>query len=214
MWHSAFLTAALGVVVVAAASAVVASLSTPRAAVPPAVPNAPVAPRPTPGKPPPAKPVGYAFDDHRIDTPIVFCIDDANAPQVEPETRQIMVQAVALWQAAANNQLPIMIGDGCRGTGAHRNDGTSVVAWEPLAGAVVGQARYSGSSTINEADIVLDSQWTDAGNDCLLAMALHELGHVLGLGHQDDTRSIMNPVTDCRPWLSPRDIDAVRHLYQ
>jgi len=119
---------------------------------------------------------------------------------------------VALWQAAVED-LPIAFGGDCPGTGAIHGDGVSAFAWEPLEGSVVGQARF-GSGEIDEADIVLDSSWTRASGECLLAVALHELGHVLGLDHQNDVDSIMKPVTDCRPSLSQRDIDAARHLYQ
>lgn len=211
VWQCVLALFAVSVLAVGVLGAVRASMSTPNMAASPSAPSAPPPPEPT--IPPPPAPAGYAFDSHRVVKRIVFCIDDFNAPRADVHLRDIAVQALDLWQSTTNDQLPIALGDNCSGAGAHHRDGISVIAWEPLAGSVVGEARFRSASVIDEADVVLDSDWTAASSDCLLAVALHELGHVFGLDHQDDPDSIMKPVTDCRPSLSRRDIDAVRHLY-
>ena len=47
--------------------------------------------------------------------------------------------------------------------------------------------------------------------DAMRALAMHEVGHVLGLAHTDDARSIMSPVVHVRT-LAPEDSAALRAL--
>ena len=44
------------------------------------------------------------------------------------------------------------------------------------------------------------------------ALILHELGHVLGLGHTKDTRQVMADLVDGRLTLGPGDVTGVRAL--
>lgn len=65
-----------------------------------------------------------------------------------------------------------------------------------------------------EGAIILDPDdpWT-ADEKCLLAVLLHEFGHHLGLGHQDEGPSIMLARGLCSPRVQPQDEEAVRYLY-
>ena len=90
-----------------------------------------------------------------------------------------------------------------------------------LAGSTVGLASYSyydtaPLDTIFDASITLDSDenWAPYGGGALdfYAVALHEIGHILGLNHVDDPSEIMNTfiATDN---LGDGDISGAQYLY-
>ncbi len=90
-----------------------------------------------------------------------------------------------------------------------------------LDGSTVGLASYSyydtsPLDTIFDASVTLDSEetWAPYGGGALdfFAIALHEIGHILGLDHVDDTTEIMNTyiATDD---LGDGDIAGAQFLY-
>jgi len=58
-----------------------------------------------------------------------------------------------------------------------------------------------------------DEQWRVGTYLDLFSVALHELGHVLGLGHSDNPDAVMYPYYSQVTELSQEDIDAIRTLY-
>jgi len=91
----------------------------------------------------------------------------------------------------------------------------------PLAGNTVGLARYTyyerpGIDQIIAGEITLDSDetWAPRGQTDLnfYAVAVHEIGHILGLDHVDDYSEIMNHVV-AADRLGDGDIAGIRYIY-
>jgi len=55
-----------------------------------------------------------------------------------------------------------------------------------------------------------DERWTDA---FLMQVALHEIGHSLGLAHSNDPNAVMYPIFRGRSRLATDDIAGIRRLY-
>lgn len=95
------------------------------------------------------------------------------------------------------------------------------VSMADLSSGVAGQAGYTfsgtpGLSEIYSGDIEFNSDYTwspyGSGGVDFYAVALHEIGHILGLDHVNDTSEIMNPVIYASD-LGSGDIAGVRYLY-
>lgn len=92
------------------------------------------------------------------------------------------------------------------------------VVSELLDGSRMGFTEYSYSSNIESVEITFDNSesWTQQG---ILLMGAHEIGHALGLDHENDVTAIMNTPIDFDEYdtgksvLSQDDIDGIRSLY-
>ncbi len=143
---------------------------------------------------------------------------------VEVDYRQVIRDAFAAWEAVANIDF------------VETTDSSSVgirLGWDAIDGAfgVVGEARYSGISDINfnpvaprysitKAEIRFDTAETWSASKTppvnvtsLYSVALHEIGHAIGLAHSTDTQTIMYPTNTGLSALGTGDLDGIRVIY-
>lgn len=138
----------------------------------------------------------------------------------DPAYRDIIREAFQAWEDVANIDF-VEIAEGAQ-TDIH-------LGWDTIDGAfgVVGEASTRGSKTtetlfsFTEAEIRFDvsENWTTdydvARNEVgLYQVALHEIGHIIGLDHTGDTETIMyaSDISDL-PGLSAGDIQGAQIFY-
>jgi Matrixin len=83
---------------------------------------------------------------------------------------------------------------------------------EPMSGWT--RVARDSTGTVTDASVSLAVHHPDGRpvtGEALRALATHEVGHLLGLGHAGDPRSIMSPVVRVRG-LAPQDSAALRRL--
>jgi hypothetical protein len=85
----------------------------------------------------------------------------------------------------------------------------------PLRRAGQADIRWNGLGWIVSATLTLATHTSDGlplGRDAVYTVAMHEIGHLLGLGHSDDAQDVMFPTTSVHD-ITPRDRHTARLLY-
>lgn len=134
-------------------------------------------------------------------------------------------KAIQVWEKAAGHQLFAIVGTSFNNNAAPTKDGTSVIywmtSWEADKPSEQGRTSiYWVGDQIREADLKINaknfSYYSDApqsGKEVHLeSLLIHELGHVLGLKHNDGGESVMGTYLAMhtkREALSSDDKDAL-----
>lgn len=121
-----------------------------------------------------------------------------------PEHLKALENAIQHWEESAGRRLFEITSYAAEGPIAPRQDGENIVYWMKTweENKPQEQARttvYWVGDQISEADIRLNNKnfnfylevTQNAGDVHLESLIIHELGHVLGLKHRDDTPSVM-----------------------
>lgn len=76
---------------------------------------------------------------------------------------------------------------------------------------IYSRVNWQGTSSHNQARASLNGDYTMAFSD---AVAVHELGHALGLDHSTDLKSVMYPVSQGQSQLTASDLAGLKSIYQ
>ena len=187
---------------------------------------------PTPSLYPPRslKPENFTYDGYHwagsnpMGEPYLV---NTNASKVDPAAfLQAVRNAASNWTNVSCSYFVFTYG----GTTALANDtsqvdGYNIVSWGPLEAGVLGRTTYWfwSNKVIFEADMVLNTAYNWATGDTIPpdsfdveSVALHEFGHFLSLGHDDNPAAVMYPSLapgGRKRWLYTTDIDGICTIY-
>ena len=139
--------------------------------------------------------------------------DVAGGPATGDGEVAMLTSDLGKWKTATAGSLGLAYG-GSIPVGASPGDGLNVVAWGSLGpgvGAIASPMYFDG--TMEEADIELNSDldWSDAV--VFENVLLHELGHAIGMVHEDDAPAVMASAALGTTDLTADDIAGIAALY-
>lgn len=153
-----------------------------------------------------------------------FVVQRYNSKDEPSGARAAVDASRATWNAAdsgfafqtameSTGKCPSLVQE-CRG--AQKFDGNNDIAWMGLNSPTTLGVTWSGTST-DEADVAFNtnfSWFTDGSAYDIETVALHEFGHVIGLGHSEVTGSIMEAIyAGERRILDDDDIAGLQAMY-
>ncbi len=137
------------------------------------------------------------------------------ASQIEAAIQQAMAQwaqvAQVTWEQGTNpagaETVNIFFATGAHGDG-YPFGGPGGILAHTFYPAPPNPEPIAGDTHFNDADT-----WNIGANTDVFSVALHELGHSLGLGHSDDPTDVMYPYYKMVTTLNSGDIAAIQTLY-
>lgn len=147
----------------------------------------------------------------RMTTPLAVYLPDGDVPGATADMREAVRRAFVRWERVG--AIPVRFQFVADPTRAE-----VVVRWIerfPIRRAGQADIQWSREGWILRSSLTLATHTTDGfplNEDAVYTVALHEIGHLLGLGHSDDARDVMYPSTDVHD-ITPRDRHTARLLY-
>ena len=137
----------------------------------------------------------------------------------ESQVRSEIARAFAAWTQVANISISPAAGPGLNRTidilFARYAHGDAYPFTGP--GGVIAHTFYPLPSNpeplAGDMHFNADEPWSVGGSVDIFSVALHEIGHALGLAHSDDPSSVMYPYYRLQTALTPDDIAGIQSLY-
>lgn len=147
----------------------------------------------------------------RAGTTLTVHITRGGVPGYSPDLAQAARGAFVRWERVGGIPVRfVFAGDSTRAD--------VVVRWVerfPVRRAGQADIRWNGAGWIVSGTLTLATHMSDGlplEEDAVYTVALHEIGHLLGLGHSDDPQDVMYPTTAVHD-ITPRDRHTARLLY-
>jgi hypothetical protein len=163
-----------------------------------------------------------------IDVPLMYAIINPPRTFTVNDIRPQITAALDTWKAEINQEIPafdfeeVSMADAPALTfdWVERDHGDGS-PFDGLAGNILAHAFSPppcGDPHAGKCHFDNENVWGISHNSGIIeirTMALHEIGHLLGLGHSSDTTSVMfERYSGSRPNLTQIDIDSIRALYR